>query len=575
MLNKSILVGLSVWILSLQCLAISSQRSPGGNELGNGGDVFYCTSSSGVKVILVDIYEATRAGRKINLGSSSKKYKERVKEILNAWSELSPIRVAQYLKWLETFENEATFDSGVELPNISDEGIVLYPNGCQIRQIAIQLADSNLGTGYKRYTINKDLWDLLDEGSKAALVLHELIFREAILARQPVSLRVRYLNGIFFSESTIREYFEASKNLNGLFLEWGAGGVQRGVGGGLSFSDCTWKGEKHPDCDDVFVSQYFVEQAGFKPICFERFVFGFFSEIKRRKVFVCQKGVDAPEKYLKNGILNIADGYSLDFGRPITISYLQKLGAFRFKVKKGDILKISSFLLNYEVEFLEDGEATYGMNYIFDSENKINNIAVSNSPAVNLKFHLEGAEVNFQCEASPDITVYDSNFYISFKDKSGRCALNVQGETSAIQREFENFKYLEFGVTRAPSGEYDVKIKKYDAKFEVKLGTETSLCSYYSQSAKELYLVCKSLPRKILCQVPVYKKDQVVEYKIEELFVRSGSYIWLRNDGAIGIDLGPDQIVRYNRGFFGDQGVKLEEEKRFYLNDWTEAGCRL
>lgn len=219
---NTILVAFSIFI-SIPTFAV------GGNELGNGGDVFYCPNAVTDKVILVDIYEAKLAQRKMIINSTNGNYKDRVKQILDRWQKISPLRVEQYLIWLEAFESEATFISKVDLPNINDEGIVVKPKDCEIHQIAIQLDEQDLGAAYKRYTINKDLWDLLDESNKAALVLHELIFREAINSENQKSIRVRFLNGILLSLSTVEEYFYASANLDGMFLEWGWAGLSANV----------------------------------------------------------------------------------------------------------------------------------------------------------------------------------------------------------------------------------------------------------------------------------------------------------------------------------------------------------
>lgn len=211
--------------LLILVLNLSNQAFGGGNELGNGGDVFFCPAKSANQVMMVDIYEALLAGRKLDFGPKGLNYREKVKYVLHRWAALSPLRVERYLEWLEQFDAEAKFISGVTLPNIADEGIVAIPDGCEIRQIAIQLADADLGTSYTRYTISKDLWDLLDEDNRAALVLHEIIFREAIIANQRVSIRVRHLNTLLWSQASMDEYIEASKNFDGLFLEWRWGGI--------------------------------------------------------------------------------------------------------------------------------------------------------------------------------------------------------------------------------------------------------------------------------------------------------------------------------------------------------------
>lgn len=218
----------SKWIPIFSLFICTQVFAFGGNELGNGGDVFYCLNpAGGARAEMVDIYEARLAGRELDLGPAGLSYREKIRYVLEKWSKISPLRTKRYSEWLDAFDSESRMISGVTLPNVSDEGIVAIPKGCEIQQIAIQLADEDLGTNYKRYTINKDLWDLMNEDSRAAMILHELIFREAILAMNRASMRVRYLNGILISSSTVDEYFEASSQLSGLFLEWEWGGYER------------------------------------------------------------------------------------------------------------------------------------------------------------------------------------------------------------------------------------------------------------------------------------------------------------------------------------------------------------
>ncbi len=195
----------------------------GGDRVGNGGDVFVCEGQN-PQVMMVDLFEAQMSGRKMLLGDPQLSYKENLKNILESWRARSPYRVAQYLEWLESFESEARFIDN-NLVNVSDEGIIILPDHCTIEQAAIQMKDEFMDGNHPRYTINQRLWKMMDGNSRAALVLHELIFREALSFDNAVSLRVRQLNALFFSESTNQEYFEASKKLGAKFVEWGWGGI--------------------------------------------------------------------------------------------------------------------------------------------------------------------------------------------------------------------------------------------------------------------------------------------------------------------------------------------------------------
>ncbi len=215
------------WMIVFALLMSGHVFAAGGNELGNGGDVFYCQNPTGVRVEMVDLAEARMNGRQLDLGPAGLSAMDKVRYVLGRWAEVSPLRTKQYLEWLARFESESRILPGT-LPNVSDEGIVVIPPGCQIQQVAIQLAEENLGGAYKRITISQELWNAMDEDNRAVLILHELIFREAIEARNPISLRVRSLNEVLISASPLQEYFDASRYLGARFLEWGWGGLDCG-----------------------------------------------------------------------------------------------------------------------------------------------------------------------------------------------------------------------------------------------------------------------------------------------------------------------------------------------------------
>ncbi len=240
--------------LSLMLIAATTAFARGGNELGNGGDIVYCPRSA-EKAILLDVYESRFSNRKLMFENDGLSYEGKLLKIFDRWQRVSPLRMNRYREWLEKFTQEAAFIPNVELPNIPDEGLAAVPRGCEIRQIIVQLPEEDIGTSYKRYTVSKDLWDLLNENNKAALVLHELIYREAITAKHPNSMRVRYLNTILFSDSTIEEYFEASKDLNGLFLEWGWAGVEKFISPEDDFQKVKMENDQVFGLEDLYVKR--------------------------------------------------------------------------------------------------------------------------------------------------------------------------------------------------------------------------------------------------------------------------------------------------------------------------------
>lgn len=168
-----------------------------GTTIGNGGNSIVCKNSTGsiTSVEMLDLYEARVAGLTLKFNSHLSTYRDIIDENLSRWQKIAPYRVAQYKKWLTEFETEALFASGVDIPAIPDTGSVVLPTGCELRPIAFQRPDSEIFPGVKRYTVSKDLWNLMDEVQKAGLVMHELIYREGILAGHKTSFPTRYFNG--------------------------------------------------------------------------------------------------------------------------------------------------------------------------------------------------------------------------------------------------------------------------------------------------------------------------------------------------------------------------------------------
>lgn len=176
-----------LFLMGFSVSAFADENLMGGDRVGNGGDVVIC----GKKIELLDIYEARVSGYEIKK-PAGKTYQEMIKSLLQTnLQPIQPKRTAKYLKFLETFESEAQFLPGIKLSDVDDAGMVAIPTGCDLKQIAIQLSDDERPAGKKRYTVSLDLWNKLDEFNKMSLVLHEIIYREAIEHKSSNSMVVR------------------------------------------------------------------------------------------------------------------------------------------------------------------------------------------------------------------------------------------------------------------------------------------------------------------------------------------------------------------------------------------------
>lgn len=182
--------------------ALTSLAHATGGENGNGGDAVACRAPDGSirSAEQADYYEARVVrGISIDLGAAGLSWPERVEVALKRLEKWDPTRAERYRQWTKTFLAEARFIRAHELPDVPDTGGIVVPNGCRIEQVAIQKEPRFPEDS--RYLINEDLWKSYDTVSQTGLVLHELIYREAISFLAKDSIGTRYFNSILASPS--------------------------------------------------------------------------------------------------------------------------------------------------------------------------------------------------------------------------------------------------------------------------------------------------------------------------------------------------------------------------------------
>lgn len=183
-------------ILIIFMLIFNTSLVFAGNSGGNGGDVVFCKQTNTAE--LLDYFEAKALRGLIpDLGSDSIDYMSKAKIALSRLSQLDPKRAKDYANRLNTFLSEARFVPHISLIDIPDSNNIILPVGCTLEQIAIQHPPQFPGDPY--YVISKDLWDLLSQDDKAGLILHEIIYRQAIEYGQNNSINSRYYNGVISS----------------------------------------------------------------------------------------------------------------------------------------------------------------------------------------------------------------------------------------------------------------------------------------------------------------------------------------------------------------------------------------
>jgi|GEM_PF-6295316 len=173
-----------------------------GGRVGNGGGLVVCRNvdQSIRSVELLDYYEArTQRNFHLELSTLSGDWKARTKQLIDRLQRLSPLRQHVYREWLERFDGEVKFLKDVQFSTIPDSGYIAVPKGCEFEQGVIQTAPRFAGD--KRYFVNDELWQAMDDSQRAGLLLHEFLYREAMGYGQEDSISVQYLSGYIADEN--------------------------------------------------------------------------------------------------------------------------------------------------------------------------------------------------------------------------------------------------------------------------------------------------------------------------------------------------------------------------------------
>lgn len=170
-------------------------------EIGNGGDVVICVLSGDAQektYELLDSYEArVLRNFEIDLGTTES-YLDRALFAIERLKTLDPRRYQTYKSRAEEFSTRIRFVND-SLQDIPDHGELDLDSTCTIEQIAIQ--QEGEFPEDKLYKINRHLWDKLDVDSQAILLLHEVIFWDALQRGHQDSRKARYFVGLLASNA--------------------------------------------------------------------------------------------------------------------------------------------------------------------------------------------------------------------------------------------------------------------------------------------------------------------------------------------------------------------------------------
>lgn len=190
----------------------TSVESFAGDRVGNGGDVVVCKDFFGrtESVELLDLFESKILKRKFNYitNTHSKRYYQIVQQrlkYLDRFVKSDKIKQLHEITDLisaNTYEfdrlNERDRKGNVlftedDLVDIDDSLHSFLPRNCKVEQIAIRISNPILGD--PEYIINKGLWRQLDELNKAALIIHEAVYK---VMQAKDSRKVRYFTQALF-----------------------------------------------------------------------------------------------------------------------------------------------------------------------------------------------------------------------------------------------------------------------------------------------------------------------------------------------------------------------------------------
>lgn len=190
-------------LLSLILLGVLfSLHTWAGDTKRNGGDVLLC----GHTYRSFDLYEAEATyGYKIK-APAGKTYTEMLQSLIGRLDRYDHTRAELYRQFLKEFASAGRFVTASNFTPVTDIGQgVPLPKDCTIIQTAAQFTEQTPEGQW--YIVNQDIWSHLNEMDKAALLLHEFIYREVYRDNNAVenSIGVRYFNAHIFSGSPLTE----------------------------------------------------------------------------------------------------------------------------------------------------------------------------------------------------------------------------------------------------------------------------------------------------------------------------------------------------------------------------------
>lgn len=174
--------------------------------VGNGG---YSVKCKDAPIVTLDLYESASFGMTIKY-SKELSPMAKATELIDRLGKYAPEKVPLYKAWLKKWFYEINWLTDAELAehDPDDHGTILTDKNCDLKITAIQFHDTSFQMHV--FSMSPFLWFELDDNNKAALIFHELLYRDYIqknkgLAkdRNITSLIVREMNRMIHADEPI------------------------------------------------------------------------------------------------------------------------------------------------------------------------------------------------------------------------------------------------------------------------------------------------------------------------------------------------------------------------------------
>ncbi|EQC48519.1 hypothetical protein M899_1842 [Bacteriovorax sp. BSW11_IV] len=185
----------------LLCMAIFNITTFAGNEVGNGGGVLVNKTTSRAEFFF-DVYETQdHYGFDIQWPDQDR-YKNDVqmaKAFVSRLREYDKKLERQLKNFADDFYKESSFISNSHL-FIFDTGMgIEIPSNYELKQLIIQYTFDN---GQTKYVIDQKYWSELSASQRAVAILHEVVYRRALIVNPRLfsSVKVRQFVAFLISD---------------------------------------------------------------------------------------------------------------------------------------------------------------------------------------------------------------------------------------------------------------------------------------------------------------------------------------------------------------------------------------